>query len=135
MALDTAVLVLDTSVGVKWIKPEEGRAEALALLSAHREGTVHLVVPALFVVEVVAVAVRHGGPALGEKTWSSLQLAGLTTVGLDDVLAASALQHCRLLRCSFYDAIAPALAEALSATLVSADERAHGDVPGVQLIG
>ncbi len=133
-APDVPIVVLDASVGVKWIKPEAGRDEAMALLRDHREERVHLVVPALFVLEVVAVAVRHGGPELGERTWSTLRLAGLTTVGLDDALAESAFGQCRLLGCAFYDALAPALAERLSAPLASADRRAHGAYPGVRLI-
>jgi predicted nucleic acid-binding protein len=135
MPQECPVLVLDASVGVKWIKPEAGRRDALALLEAHRDGRVRLVVPALFVLEVVAVAVRHGGPDLGEKTWQTLKLARLTTVGLDDALAAAAFGYCRRLECSFYDALAPALAEALSAELVSADMSAHAEFPVVRLIG
>jgi predicted nucleic acid-binding protein len=131
---EVPVIVLDASVGVKWMKPEVGREEARGLLEDHRDGRVRLVVPALFVLEVVAVAVRHGGPVFGERTWRTLQLVGLTAVGLDDELAAAAFEQCRRLGCSFYDALAPALADRLSAPLVSADRRAHGAYPGVRLI-
>ena len=65
-------LVLDSSVGVKWIKPEPGRDEALSLLRDHRDGTVRLVVASHFLHEVVAVAVKRGGSPLGRKTWGSL---------------------------------------------------------------
>ena len=128
-------MVLDSSVGVKWIKPETGREQALDLLIAHREGRVRIVVPAHFVHELVGVAVRHGGPALGERTWASVGNAGLTVVGLDDAVAAAAFEQCRLLGCSFYDALAPALAERLGAPLYSADARAHERFPGAAIIG
>ena len=132
---DRPLAVLDASIGVKWISHEPGRDEALRLLDGHKNGSLRIVVPSLFVHEVVAVAVRHGGPRVGEETWVAMQLAELTVVGLDDTLARAALDQCRLLGCSFYDALAPAVAEQLSAALYSADMRAHGRFDGVVLIG
>ncbi|NTU71938.1 MAG: type II toxin-antitoxin system VapC family toxin [Coriobacteriia bacterium] len=128
------ILVLDASVGVKWIKPEAGRDAALGLLRAHREGSVRIVVAALFHHEVVAVSVRHGGPRMGRDTWRALTSAGLTTIALDDRLAEVALAQCELLGCTFYDALAPAIAAELGATLCSADSRAHARVEGVELL-
>jgi hypothetical protein len=43
-----------------------------------------------FLHEVVAVAVRRGGPVLGRKMWRSLTVSELTTIGLDDRLAEAA---------------------------------------------
>jgi len=128
-------VVLDSSVGVKWIKPEAGRDAALALLEDHREDRVRIVVSSHFFHEVVAVAVRRGGADLGERTWASLRGADLTVLGLDDALAAAAFAQCRELGCSFYDALAPALAERLGATLYSANARAHAAVSGVVVVG
>jgi hypothetical protein len=45
-----------------------------------------------------------------------------------------AARQCDLLGCSFYDALAPACASLLDATLASADVRAHGAYPGVELV-
>lgn len=129
------LVVLDSSVGVKWIKPETGRAEALALLEEHREGRIRIVVAALFLHEVVGVAVRHGGPAVGAYVWRSLRKADLTVVGLDDTVATAAFEQCTSLSCSFYDALAPAIAARSGATLVSADVRAHSGFDGVVLLG
>jgi predicted nucleic acid-binding protein len=128
------VLVLDSSVGVKWIKPEAGRDEALALLEGHRDGTTRIVVATHFLHEVVAVAVRRGGPMLGRSVWRNLGAAQLIAIGLDDRLAAAAFAQCEVLGCSFYEALAPALAEQLGATLYSADARAHAGFSGVRLI-
>lgn len=128
------LLVLDSSVGVKWIKPEPGREVARALLADHRDGRARIVVPAHFVHEVVAVAVRRGGPDPGERVWAAIRLADLTVVGLDHALATAAFDQVRELGCSFYDALPAALAERLGATLVSADARAHARFPGVRLI-
>ena len=132
---ERGLAVLDSSVGVKWIKPEPGRDEALALLEDHREGTIRLVVAAHFVHEVVGVAVRHGGPHLGERVWAGLRNADLTVIGLDDAFAGDAFDQCRMLGCSFYDALAPALADRLEATLYSADARAHARFDGVVMLG
>ena len=130
-----SLAVLDASVGVKWIKAHEpGSEEALGLLAAHRDRALHLVVPAHFVAEVVGAAVRHGGPDLGEQVWRSLRAADLTVVSLDDALAGAAFEQCRVLGCSFYDALAPGLAVLLGGTLYSADARAHARFPGVRLV-
>lgn len=128
------VVVLDSSVGVKWIKPEEGREAARSLLLEHREQSIRIVVPALFLHEVVAVSVRHGGVEMGVQVWDSLRKADLTSIGLDDAVAKAAFRQCGLLGCTFCDALAPALADLLGATLCSADARAHAHFPGVRLI-
>jgi len=60
--------------------------------------------------------------------------ADLTVIGLDDEVAAAAFEQCRILGCSFYDALAPALAVLLGATLYSADKRAHDRYPGVVVL-
>jgi predicted nucleic acid-binding protein len=73
---DRRLVVLDSSVGVKWIKPEQGREQARELLLSHRNGKVRIVVPALFIHEVTGVAVRHGGAALGERVWGQPQARG-----------------------------------------------------------
>jgi predicted nucleic acid-binding protein len=128
------LVVLDSSVGVKWMKPEPGSERCLALLEEHRDGATRIVVAALFVHELLAVAVRHGGPELGGKVWGLLEDAELTVIALDEALAGSALGQCQRLGCSFYDALAPALASQLGATLYSADRRAHGRFDGAVLL-
>lgn len=128
------LVVLDASVGVKWFKDEPGSTDARKLLQDHRDDVAHIVVPALFTHEVVASAVKRG-VGHGESVWRLLRDSELTAVGLDDALVIAALDQCRLLGCSFYDALAPALALLLDATLYSADKRAHGRFPGVVLFG
>jgi len=129
------IIVLDASVGVKWLKAEPGSDTARSLLADHRDRRAHIVVPAHFMHELVGVAVRHGGPDLGEQAWETLRLAGLTSVTLDDELASAAFDQCRALGCSFHDALAPALAQLLGAVLHSADAKAHTGFPGVRLVG
>lgn len=129
------IIVLDASVGVKWLKPELGSETARSLLADHCDGRTHIVVPGHFMHELVGVAVRHGGPDLGEKVWETLRLAGLTSVTLDDELASAAFDQYRALGCSFYDSLAPALAQLLGAVLYSADVKAHAGFSGVRFVG
>lgn len=133
---DARLVVLDASVGVKWFKPgEAGAQDALSILQEHGERKVRIVVASHFVMEMVGTAVRYHGPIYGGRVWALLRDADLTVIGLDDALAEAALEQCRLLGCSFYDALAPALATVLGATLYSADARAHARHPGVALLG
>jgi predicted nucleic acid-binding protein len=55
-------------------------------------------------------------------------------VPLSDRVVREALVQCRVLGCTFYDALAPALATIHGATLSSADRRAHGGFEGVVLL-
>lgn len=128
------VVVLDASVGVKWIKPEAGREQALDLLRRHRDGDAVIVVAAHFLHEVVAVAMRKGGADFGRRAWTALTAAELTTIGLDQTLADATFEQCERLGCAFHDGLAPAIASRLGATLVSSDARAHARFPGVQLL-
>lgn len=128
------LVVLDSSVGVKWFKPEDGHDEARRLLERHRDRAVRIVVPVHFLHEVLSVAVRHGGPELGREVWRALRLADLTTVGLDDGVVEAAFALCGELRCTFYDALAPAIARRLDAPLYSADARAHAAYSHARLL-
>jgi predicted nucleic acid-binding protein len=88
-------------------------------------------------------ALRSRGPlgcaARDERTcipegWRHIKASGVAVLPLSDEVVAEAAAQCDALGCSFYDALAPACASLLGATLASADERAHGAYPGVHLI-
>lgn len=132
---DERVLVLDASVGLKWFKPEPGQDEALAVLSATLLDGVRVLAPVHFGHEVLAVVARHWGPMHVEAAWEMITGSGVVLVPLGGEIVAEAAAQCEALGCSFYDALAPALATLLDATLVSADARAHASYPGVQLVG
>ncbi|MDO8963401.1 MAG: type II toxin-antitoxin system VapC family toxin [Coriobacteriia bacterium] len=131
---ESRVVVLDASVGVKWIRSEGGSAEAYALLEEHRQRRCRIVVPAHFIHEVVAVATRHAGADGGRRVWDLLRDSELTVVQLDDAMAGRAFDVCAELGCTFYDGLAPALARICGGTLYSADRRAHGSFEGVVLL-
>lgn len=127
--------VLDASVGVKWFRREGGTDEAHDLLARHGRGELAIVVASHFLHEVLSVALRERGAGTLADVWASLRDARLGVVHLDDELVAEASRRCRALRCTFYDALAPALATLLGGTLYSGDRRAHGAFSGVRIIG
>ncbi|MDP2182993.1 MAG: type II toxin-antitoxin system VapC family toxin [Actinomycetota bacterium] len=128
-------VVLDASVGVKWFRDEPGSDEARDLLRQHAAGTVRLVVPSLFLYEVLDVARRHFGVDGARRVWRSLVSDDLVVAGPDAELMGRTLDVAGALGCTLYDAAAPALAEHLDCELVSADARAHARHPGVRLLG
>jgi predicted nucleic acid-binding protein len=128
-------LVLDASVGVKWFREEPGSPEARDLLRACAAGDVRLAVPTVFLYEVLDVARRHLGAGGARRVWHAFSNDEVAVLGPDAELVELTLEVAERLGCTLYDAAAPALAQRLGWPLASADRRAHGDVPGVMLIG
>ena len=128
-------IVLDASVGVKWLKREVGSDEALALLEDAAAGEVLIVVPAVFPHEVLDVARRRRGHSVAREFWAHIHELGVLVAGTDVDLIQATLATAEALECTVYDAAAPALAERLGCPLASADRRAHGRVAGVRLLG
>jgi predicted nucleic acid-binding protein len=129
------LIVLDASVGVKWFAPEGGREEALALLHSAAAGEITLVVPDLFVYEVLRTVRRKAGDGSAQAVVEFFSTAGLVTVPPIDRVLRAMLDQASALGCDVYDACAPAIASLLGADLYSADRRAHAAFPGVTLIG
>jgi len=129
------LVVLDASVGVKWFRDEEGSSEANLLLVAQSKGSIDLHVSEHFVVETLSVINRSFGPLAIIPAGDALTMAEIEVHPLTPELVGETARQCALLGCTFYDALAPALAILLSAELWSADRRAHSAVPDVRLIG
>lgn len=134
MSSSRTAYVLDASVGVKWFKREAGSDAARALGERSVAGEIRLAAPTHFVHEVLSVVQRELGNRAIVEGWEHLQATGITIVPLTDEVVAEAARQCDLLGCSFYDSLAPACASLLDATLASADVRAHGGYPGVEII-
>lgn len=133
--MSAAPLVLDASVGVKWVREEPGSDEALSLLAQHGRGEVRLVVPAIFVYEVLDVVRRTHGLESAVGLWDRLGHDDLVVVGPGGEMMRETLTMAQHLGCSVHDAAAPALAVHLGVTLVSADRRAHSRHVDVRLLG
>lgn len=132
---EAPLIVIDASVGVKWLKHEPGQSKALALLEEAVLGRARLAAPMHFAHEMLAVAARIGGPAFVAPVWEDLQKSGVLLLPLTSEVVAESAAQCTALGCSFYDALAPACASLLGARLASADRRAHASYPDVLLIG
>ncbi|MBE0417246.1 MAG: type II toxin-antitoxin system VapC family toxin [Coriobacteriia bacterium] len=128
------VFVLDASVGVKWFKPEAGQETALRLIERAAQGEISLATPTHCVHEILSVVRRHYTTRDIVPAWERLKASGIAVFPLTGEVVAEAARQCETLDCSFYDALAPACASLLGATLASADERAHGAYPGVHLV-
>jgi predicted nucleic acid-binding protein len=127
--------VVDASVGVKWFSPESGHDAAVDLLRQAALGEVVLVVPDLFVYEVLRTVRRKAGADAARSVVSFFAEAGLVTVPPSRGLLEGALDYADKIGCDVYDACSAALATALGAPLYSADRRAHSRHPLVRLIG
>jgi predicted nucleic acid-binding protein len=127
--------VLDASIGVKWFRPEQGSDAAREYLHGATRGSVRVAVPTHFVHEVLsAIERRDHVRSRVLEAWDVIVQSGVDVVPLGDEVVREAAIQCEALGCSFYDALAPAVAKLLHATLVSADLKAHRDYPGVELI-
>jgi predicted nucleic acid-binding protein len=120
--------VLDASVGVKWFRDEPGCRRAAELLHDVTSGAIRVVVPTHFAHEVLSVVGREGAGSDVVRAWDIIVESRVQMVTLTDEVVREAAIQCDSLRCSFYDALAPAVASLLSGTLVSA-------YPGVELLG
>jgi len=96
---DPQRLVLDASVGVKWFKPEAGRASALDLLRRAARGDLSLFVPTHFVHEVLSVVRRHYSATDIVPAWELMNGAGVTIVQITDDVVAEAARQCESLGC------------------------------------
>lgn len=128
------VIVPDASVLVKLFRQESGTEDAVSLLKRHGAGEVRLVLAALCVQETLNVARRELDVPGAREVWRALRAIEAPIVEFDDTVAEAAFSACERYGCTFYDAVAPAVADLIGATLWSGDARAHGRVSGVVLL-
>ncbi len=133
--MSSRLVVADASVGVKWFVPESGRGEAMELLRYAATGEITLVVPDLFVYEVLRTIRRKAGDEPARVAVAFFSAAGIVTVPPVERVLETALDVAEDLGCDVYDACAPAIATLLDAPLYSADRRAHAGYANVRLIG
>lgn len=118
------LLIVDSSVAIKWFKREdEGHVDvALGLLNRHRVGELRLTAPAHLPVEVLN-GLQYSGLGVGllRKAAEALFDADLLIIPADAELLASAADLASEYRLSLYDALFPALAVRLDCEFVTAD--------------
>ena len=122
---DRRVVVLDTSVVVKWYLTEgEGFVpEAVTYLERHRDGMLRLAAPELLAIELISVLKRRGlDAATVQLSLDRLFAAGIEWHSLTSIASAVAdvTGHFPI---SAYDACFAALANRLDAPFITADRR------------
>lgn len=117
-------LVVDTSVALKWLKPQgEDHVEAaLALLDEHQSGAYVLHAPGHLLLEVMnALWSHHASAEQTERAVELLRKLHIVFVEPDDRLLASAATLAVEHRITAYDAVFAALAGSLGCELVTDD--------------
>ncbi len=124
--MSTRQVVIDSSIAVKWLKPqgELHVDEAFALLEAHRIGEIELTAPTHLLLEAMNALWSHHATA--ERLHEALgQLLGLrmTLIPPDAALLQRAAELAVSHRLTIYDAVFAALAESLDSDLVTDDRQ------------
>ena len=119
-------LVLDTSVIIKWYRQGEVLAQqALVLRTAYLAGAATISVPSLLIYEVTNV-LRYKNDLSTDQVKEAVQSLfdmDLEITSPSLLLVDQAIELARTYNITVYDATFVALAEVLSATFVTADER------------
>ena len=117
-------LVVDSSVAVKWFKPDAERfvPEALNLLAAHRSADIVLTAPVHLRLEVLNALWSHRlSTTQLRQVVADLEDFGLAWFEADTMLLDSAAEISITHALTIYDALFAALALRLDAELVTAD--------------
>ncbi len=134
-------VVLDTSVIIKWVRQGEVRAaEALTWRQRFLAGEVTVAIPVLLAYEIANV-LRYKDDLTTEQVKEAVQSLfdlGLDWIDLSVPMLLRSIELARVHDVAVYDAMFLALAEALGADLITADERLVvrvGALPYVRLLG
>lgn len=134
------MIVVDASVAVKWLVPEQGSDEADRLLSSSRK----LFAPELIRVEVAAALTRRFRTGQAPEAevredcarWPQMLAEGILTLSPVEQDYQEAIDLAVRLKHPLQDCLYLALAHRLQATLVTADpkfiQRTDGRFPAVQ---
>lgn len=121
-----ALVVLDTSVIIKWFRQDEVLAPAaLALREAYLDGHISIAIPSLLAYEL-ANALRYKDDLTVEQVQGAIQSLfdmELNWVWPSDRLMRRAVVIARGSETTVYDTAFVALAESLDAQFITADER------------
>src|SRR3989344_2505456 len=124
------MIVLDTSVVLKWLLPEEESIEANALLTRHRHGAEHIIAPTLLHYEVGnALRYKRVVPdADASYLLRILEEVGLTTLHPSSSEIAETILYAREKDISVYDASYVTLARRLGCLCITADKKLYNRI-------
>lgn len=139
--MTSQIIVLDSSVVVKWIRQEEDlSADALQWQTAVLTGAVQVAAPSLLAFEV-ANALNYKDDFTASDVQQAME--NIYALGFDWYepnlpLILRAIELARVHKITLYDATFVALAEALGADFITADEKAARNLtllPYVKFLG
>lgn len=139
--ISESMVVLDTSVVLKWLRPDESLvAEALVWRQRLAEAEIRVAAPFLLAYELANVLVykRDLSAAQVMAAVQSVYETGIEWYGPSHALVSRSIEIARAYSIAGYDATFVALAEALGADLVTADEKAARNLtllPYVKFLG
>lgn len=122
-------VVVDASVALAWFRTEEASTDADALTESHRDGSLQIVVPPIFPLELLNISARRWH-------WVDAELRALVQA-LEELELGRGEPALELTRywtaagLTAYDASYVALAEELGCELVTADDAVLALAPGV----
>ncbi len=123
------VTVIDASVVVKWVLPEDGRSEALKWLDAYEAGQLTLIAPSLLLAEVGNVLSKRCRrkqitAAQARQAFRHIEMRAPVAVEIDES-APSAFELSLVHRIPIYDCLYVALAIGRGCELITADRRLY----------
>lgn len=131
-------LVLDASVGVKWLsaKGESHLAKALAIRDGHVTGDIKVIVPDLFFYEVANALAhkKHIPVGAAGAALANLFALKLETVTVNAELMEHSVKLARRFAITVYDACYPAVAHKYRCPLVTANPRHQAQVLNCEVI-
>lgn len=129
-----ALLVLDTSVLLKWFKEEKYSEISIEIKEGFVEGAHEIVIPDLVLYEITN-AMRYSeafDPELTKKFLDSFIDLGIDIVTPTHNLLNSAIDLSDQYEVTLYDAIFLSLAKLIDGVFITADEKLYEKVKGLQ---
>ena len=130
------MVVLDTSVIIKWFVQEEDTDEALVWRDKHLEGKEIILVPSLLFYEVANV-LRYNLNLPQEKIFEIIDLLFDVELQVEEVNRSLILQSIELARnknISVYDAVYIILAQKWNCDFITADYKLLNRVKGLKIV-
>jgi predicted nucleic acid-binding protein len=119
--------VLDSSVGFKWVVPEPDSDKAIRLRDDYRNGTVELLAPDVFPIEIAHALTRAERQGRITPAQGAIALADVASLlprlHASFPLLPRAYQISSQVRIGVYDCLYVALAEREGCQLITADDR------------
>ncbi len=119
-------VIVDASVGVKWLFQEHDSSQAISVLHRFQRGEIKIIVPEIFYLEVANTCWTKAKKKLATVKQVIDSLDRINDLSLikysDQELADVALENSLRFNTSVYDSLYLALAEIYLAPLITADE-------------